>query len=294
MYSSLGLGLVISSSLELFLGLFLSFGLRLSLVAAVVLLIFGERFKEFAGNLFELGFETLSNLVLCLVLGTILSGHLLLAHALVDLELLLTAELTVENSLHDFFLLRLESVIVQGAAKLDHVHGTVTVTNRGHLALHLDAGKNSVGNLHGVSDFVLAVEEIPHIKETVHAGQVEKTATLGRPATVSQVALMVAGLHNGLTELLGPNFGGPVTNRKEVLELGGVTLEGVDGAVMLAILKTVTNVDFDLVLTSVSLHDVALFATDQVLHGGSLGVVLEGGSTANLGEGRSSDGVSVV
>jgi hypothetical protein len=160
--------------------------------------------------------------------------------------------------------------------------------------LHLDAGKNSVGNLNRVSNFVLAVEEVPHVKETVHAGQVEKTSALGRPATVSKVALMVASLHNRLAEFLGPDLSGPVTNRKEVLKLGGVTLEGVDGAVMLTVFNTVTHVNFDLILTFVGLHDITLLATDQVLQGRGLGVILKGGSTANLGKGLALYGVGVV
>jgi hypothetical protein len=105
---------------------------------------------------------------------------------------------------------------------------------------------------------------------------------------------MVAGLHDGLTELLGPDLGGPVTDGKEVLKLGGVTLESVDGAVMLSVFETVAHINFDLVLTSVSLHDVTLLATDQVLHRGSLRVVLKGGSTANLGCGWARNRVSVV
>jgi hypothetical protein len=196
--------------------------------------------------------------------------------------------------LHNFLLLRLESVLVKSAAKLNHVHSTVRVTDGGHLSLNLDAGKNSVGNLNRVGNFILAVEEVPYVKETVHACQVEKTSALGRPTTVSKIALMVVSLHNRLAELLEPDLSGPVTNRKEVLKLGGVTLECVYGAVMLTVFNTVAHVNFDLIFTFVSFHDLTLLATDQVLQGRGLRVVLKSRSTANLGKRLALHGVVVV
>jgi hypothetical protein len=47
-------------------------------------------------------------------------------------------------------------------------------------------------------------------------------------------------------EVLAPNLGTPVTNGKEVLKMAGVSLDVVDGAMMLALLETELQVDFDL------------------------------------------------
>ena len=50
---------------------------------------------------------------------------------------------------------------------------------------------------------------------------------------------MIARLHNGVDlEILAPDLGAPVTNGKEVLEMAGVSLNVINGAVMLALLKT--------------------------------------------------------
>ena len=100
---------------------------------------------------------------------------------------------------------------------------------------------------------------------------------------------MVAGLHNGgALELFRPDLSLPVTNGKEVLIVAGVSLDGVDGAVMLALLHTELQVDFDL-LSLVSLQDVALLGTDQILKRGSLSVVLETSTSKDLRDGLSVD-----
>lgn len=78
---------------------------------------------------------------------------------------------------------------------------------------------------------------------------------------------MVACLNNGLFKFFGPNLGTPVTDGQEVFKLEGVTLEGVDGAVMLAVFETVTHVDFNLVLTTIGLHHATILTTNKVLHG---------------------------
>ena len=77
---------------------------------------------------------------------------------------------------------------------------------------------------------------------------------------------MVASLHDGLTELLRPDLSAPVTNGQEVFELGGVTLKSIDGAVMLAVLLTITHVNFNLVLTTIGLHHGTVLATAEILH----------------------------
>ena len=49
---------------------------------------------------------------------------------------------------------------------------------------------------------------------------------------------MVASLHNRMAlEIFTPNLGGPITDSQEVLKVTGVSLDIVDGAVMLALLK---------------------------------------------------------
>ena len=60
-----------------------------------------------------------------------------------------------------------------------------------------------------------------------------------------------------------------------------VSFNVVDRAVMLSLFKTEPQVDFDL-LSLVSLEDVTLLSTDQVLERGSIGVVLKRGTTKNL------------
>ena len=47
----------------------------------------------------------------------------------------------------------------------------------------------------------------------------------------------------------------------------GVSLDVVDGAVMLALLKTELQVNFGGLLSLVGLEDVTLFGTDEVLEG---------------------------
>jgi len=73
----------------------------------VVLLLFGELFKEFNSDFFKSGFELRCNLVLIGLLFISLSRAFLVSETFIDFELLLTTELTVENCLHDFLLLRL-------------------------------------------------------------------------------------------------------------------------------------------------------------------------------------------
>ena len=60
-----------------------------------------------------------------------------------------------------------------------------------------------------------------------------------------------------------------------------ISLEGVDGAVMLSRLKSKSLGDFDL-LSLVGLQNVALFSTDQILEGPSVLVVLERRSSQDL------------
>ena len=94
---------------------------------------------------------------------------------------------------------------------------------------------------------------------------------------------MIARLHNGVAfQVLTPDLSTPVTDRQEVLELARISLDVVDGTVMLALLKTELEVDFDL-LALVGLEDITLLSTDEVLERGGIGVVLETSTTEHLG-----------
>lgn len=67
-------------------------------------------------------------------------------------------------------------------------------------------------------------------------------------------------------KIFTPDLGGPVTDGQEVLEVTWVPLNVVDRSMMLALVHTELQVDFDL-LTLVGLEDVTLFGTDEVLKG---------------------------
>jgi hypothetical protein len=48
-------------------------------------------------------------------------------------------------------------------------------------------------------------------------------------------------LHDGLFDFFGPDFGGPITDRQEELQMGGISLHRVDGTVMATTLGTVSG-----------------------------------------------------
>ena len=68
----------------------------------------------------------------------------------------------------------------------------------------------------------------------------------------------------------------------------GVSLDVVDGAVMLALLKTELQVNFGGLLSLVGLEDVTLFGTNEVLEG-QFRIILQGGATEDLGASLSVD-----
>jgi len=93
---------------------------------------------------------------------------------------------------------------------------------------------------------------------------------------------VITRLHDGVAfQVLTPNLGAPITDGKEILKVTGVSLDVVDGAVMLALLEAELKVDFDL-LTLVGLQDVTLLGTDKVLKRGGIRVVLKTGTSKNL------------
>lgn len=78
---------------------------------------------------------------------------------------------------------------------------------------------------------------------------------------------MVASLHNGLFKILTPNLGGPITNRQKEFLLEGVSLQGVDGTVMLSTLLSESGLDFN-VLSLTDLKNISLLSSDQVFDRG--------------------------
>lgn len=94
---------------------------------------------------------------------------------------------------------------------------------------------------------------------------------------------MITGLHDWRPHFLGPDLGGPITDGEEVLNVSGVSLDGVNRSMMLSTVITESLIDFD-GLSLISLEDVSLLGTDEVLKWTSIGVVLEGGSSEQLGD----------
>jgi hypothetical protein len=89
-------------------------------------------------------------------------------------------------------------------------------------------------------------------------------------------------------QIFAPDLGRPVTDGQEVLQVTWVSLNIVDGSVMLALIETELQVDFNL-LSLVGLEDVTLLSTDEVLERRGIGVILETGATEHLRNGFSID-----
>ena len=67
-------------------------------------------------------------------------------------------------------------------------------------------------------------------------------------------------------KIFAPDLGRPVTDGQEVLEVTWVPLNVVDRSMMLTLVHTELQVDFNL-LTLVGLEDVTLFSTNEILKG---------------------------
>ena len=76
--------------------------------------------------------------------------------------------------------------------------------------------------------------------------------------------------------------------------MGGVTLESIDGAVMLALLSAEAHVDFNTILLLGCLHQGTLLSADQVFEWRCIGVVFKTGASEDLGGGLVSNGVAFV
>ena len=125
--------------------------------------------------------------------------------------------------------------------------------------------------------------EVPNIKETVHTRQIEHTSAGRGPATVREVGLVVASLHDGVEDtLFAPHLSLPVTNTHKVLVDEWIALECVDGPVMLAHLSTEPEVGLNL-LSLVYVQDVTLLRADQELLRAGVSVVLHRCASKDLG-----------
>lgn len=93
---------------------------------------------------------------------------------------------------------------------------------------------------------------------------------------------MVTGLHDWDLELLGPDFGGPISNGEEVLEMHGVSVHGVDRTVMLTLFVTPSALDLSLFVSVLTHESVTLFTSNQELVGVGVLIIAERSSTVGL------------
>ena len=89
--------------------------------------------------------------VLVELLGLLVGGGVVLAHWLLHLglalrllQVLLSAEFSVEYLSHDFLFSGLESLVVEGAAQAHHGHGALGVSNGSHGLHHRDGSQGRV------------------------------------------------------------------------------------------------------------------------------------------------------
>ena len=140
------------------------------------------KFHEF---LFQINQLLLLLLLFLLLQWVILLDRFLqLCLFLSDLQCLLPLCLPIKYTQHDFLLLWLQCIIIQRPAQWHHTHCTFSITNSSHWLHDWDSREGTVWDFLRVGDLVLAVEEVPDVDETVHAGEEEETSTGGRPTTV--------------------------------------------------------------------------------------------------------------
>lgn len=129
----------------------------------------------------------------------------------------------------------------------------------------------------------MAVVEVPDVEEAVHTGQVEEAWARGRPATIRQIGLVVAGLHDWIEDtFFAPHLGLPVTYTHKVLLNMWVALDSVNRPVMAALDSAEPEVSLDLLLLLVDEHDNTLFCADKELTRTGFVVPLHGSATTDL------------
>lgn len=93
---------------------------------------------------------------------------------------------------------------------------------------------------------------------------------------------MVTGLHNWDLEFFRPDFSGPISNREEVLEMDGVSVHGVNRAVMLTLILSHSLLHFSLLVSVLAHEGVTLFSSNQELVGMGVLIIAERGSSISL------------
>lgn len=124
------------------------------------------------------------------LLGLLLISLLLLG----EIEGLLPSGLSFEDLRHD--VLFIGSSFVERLAKFHDGDRSLGVTNRSHISIHFNGRQWAITDLLRVGDLVLSVVEVPHIQESIYSGEEEQTAPGLRPAAISEVSLVVSGLHD--------------------------------------------------------------------------------------------------
>lgn len=118
------------------------------------------------------------------------------------------------------------------------------------------------------SNFVLSVVVVPNIHPAIFANQEEHTISCRRPASISEIRIMVLSPHDGSFEVFHPNFCRPVANREEVLWCGYASIDCVDGSKMPATFEAISGGDFNIFLgLLVSDENGAEFGANEVFGG---------------------------
>jgi hypothetical protein len=175
----------------------------------------------------------------------VINRHCLLLKLFCCFQVFLTTELAFKHFVNDlsFIFARFSKCSAQ-THKRDRA---IRVSYRCQLSLDSDACKHGITDLLRVGNLILAVEEVPYIKEAVHSCEEKDTWAGGRPAAISQVSLVVASLHNWVEDsLLAPHLGLPVTNTHEVLDQERIPLKRVNRSVVLALSRAESELSFNL------------------------------------------------
>jgi len=127
-----------------------------------------------------------------------------------------------------------------------------------------NGSKRAVTDLLTKRDLILSIIEIPDIEETIDSSKEEKTASGWRPAAVGKISGVISCLHDGRLLLFTPDLGAPITNRKEILRVRWVSIEGVNWSMMFTRFKTESLLNFDS-LSLICLQNITLLCTNEIL-----------------------------
>jgi len=93
---------------------------------------------------------------------------------------------------------------------------------------------------------------------------------------------VITGLHDWDFQFFRPNFGAPISNGEEILEMDWVSVASVDRTVMLTLLITPSTLHFCLLVSVLTHQSVPLLAANQELMGVGILIIAEGSSAINL------------